>query len=53
MKPYVYYYQNDVTGEAIGRVLATSLDEAREYIMQIKQLSEQAVSELFIIKQVQ
>ena len=53
MKTYIYYYRQDVTCEPIGRVKATSLDEAREYVMQIKQLSEQAVLELFVIKRVQ
>ena len=53
MKTYIFYYHTDSKCEPIGRVMATSLDEAREFIMQIKQLTEQAVNELFVIKQVQ
>lgn len=53
MKTYIFYYRQDSKCEPIGRVMATSLDEAREYVMQIKQLTEQAVNELFVITQVQ
>ena len=52
MKTYIYYHRMDINCEPIGRVKATSLGEAREYVMQIKRLTEQAVLELFVIKRV-
>ena len=51
MKTYVYYYKSDSTNEIIGRVMATSLDEAREFIKQVKQLSIQDLDNLFEIKE--
>jgi hypothetical protein len=51
MKPYVYFYKSDSTNEVIGRVMATSLDEAREFIKQVKQLSIQDIDNLFEIKE--
>lgn len=51
MKTYVYYYKSDSTNEIIGRVMATSLDEAREFIKQVKQLSIQDIDNLFEIKE--
>jgi hypothetical protein len=51
MKTYVYFYKSDSTNEIIGRVMATSLDEAREFIKQVKQLSIQDVDNLFEIKE--
>jgi hypothetical protein len=50
MNAYVYYYKVDSSCEPIGRVMATSLYEALNYIMQIKQLSEESVTDLFEIK---
>lgn len=50
MSTYVYYYKVDSSCEPIGRVMATSLYEALNYIMQIKQLSEESVTALFEIK---
>jgi len=50
MNTYVYYYKIDSTCEPIGRVMATSLYEALNYIMQIKQLPEESVNYLFEIK---
>jgi hypothetical protein len=50
MNTYVYYYKVDSSCEPIGRVMATSLYEALNYIMQIKQLSEESVTALFEIK---
>jgi hypothetical protein len=50
METYIYYYKSDSKREPIGRVKATSLHEAREFIMKIKQLSEELVTELFEIK---
>jgi hypothetical protein len=50
MNTYVYYYKIDSSCEPIGRVMATSLYEALNYIMQIKQLSEESVTDLFEIK---
>ena len=52
MQTYIYYGRNDIKCEIIGRVMATSLDEARECIMQIKRLSASDVDELFVIKKV-
>jgi hypothetical protein len=51
MKTYVYFYKSDSTNEIIGRVMATSLDEAREFIKQVKQLSIEDVDNLFEIKE--
>jgi len=47
---YIYYYKTDSTKEPIGRVLATSLDEARQHVASIKQLDVMLVDELFVIK---
>lgn len=47
---YIYYYKNDTKCEALGRVMATSLDEARELISEKKALNENLISELFVIK---
>jgi hypothetical protein len=52
MSTYVFYYKSDSTCEPIGRVMATSLFEAREFIMKLKQLPEDAITELFEIKKV-
>ena len=52
MSTYVFYYKADPTCEPIGRVMATSLFEAREFIMKLKQLPENSITELFEIKQV-
>lgn len=45
---YVYHYKNDI--EIIGRVMATGLDDARKKISVIKQLTEDLIDELFVIK---
>jgi len=45
---YVYHYKNDI--EIIGRVMATSLDEARNQIAVIKHLTVDLMDELFVIK---
>jgi hypothetical protein len=50
MNTYVYYYKVDSSCEPIGRVMATSLYEALNYVMQIKQLSEESATDLFEIK---
>jgi hypothetical protein len=50
MNTYVYYYKVDSSCEPIGRVMATSLYEALNYVMKIKQLSEESVTDLFEIK---
>ena len=50
MNTYVYYYKVDSSCEPIGRVMATSLYEALNYVMKIKQLSEETVTDLFEIK---
>ena len=47
---YVFYYKTDSEREPIGRVMATSLDEAREMISEMKALSEDLIDELFVIK---
>jgi hypothetical protein len=50
MSTYVYYYKVDSSCEPIGRVMATSLYEALNYIAQAKQLTEESVNNLFVIK---
>ena len=47
---YIFYYKSDSKCEPIGRVMATSLDEAREMISEMKALSEDLIDELFVIK---
>ena len=47
---YIYYYKSDSNYEPIGRVMATSLDEARELISEKKGLEMKLISELFVIK---
>lgn len=48
---YIFYYKSDSKCEPISRVMATSLDEAREFIKQVKQLSIEDVDNLFEIKE--
>lgn len=50
---YVFYYKTDSECEPIGRVMATSLDEAREMISEMKALSEDLIDDLFIIKKLE
>jgi hypothetical protein len=50
---YVFYYKTDSDREPIGRVMATSLDEAREMISEVKALSEDLIDKLFIIKKLE
>ena len=50
---YIYYSKNDTKCEAIGRVMATSLDEARELISERKALDANIISELFVIKKLE
>ena len=50
---YVFYYKTDSEREPIGRVMATSLDEAREMISEIKALSEDIIDELLVIKRLE
>jgi len=47
---YIFHYKSDTKCEPIGRVMATSLDEAREMISEMKALSEELIDELFVIK---
>ena len=47
---YIFHYKTDTKCEPIGRVMATSLDEAREMISEMKALSEDLIDELFVIK---
>jgi len=47
---YIFYNKSDSKCEPIGRVMATSLDEAREMISEMKALSEDLIDELFVIK---
>jgi hypothetical protein len=51
MNTYTYSYHNDSKHEPIGRVHATSLDEARKQIAVIKQLQEEQCDMLFVINQ--
>jgi hypothetical protein len=50
---YIYYYKSDSDCEPIGRVMATSLDEARELSSEKKSLEMKLISELFVIKRLQ
>jgi hypothetical protein len=47
---YIFYYKNDIKCEPLGRVMATSLDDARNQISIIKQLTVNLIDELFVIK---
>jgi hypothetical protein len=47
---YIFYYKSDSKCEPISRVMATSLDEAREMISEMKALPEDLIDELFVIK---
>jgi hypothetical protein len=49
---YIFYYKVDSLCEPIGRVMATDLNEAREMIVQIKQLPKDVIDDLFEIKRV-
>ncbi len=51
MNTYTYSYRNDHNNEPIGRVQATSLEEARQQITVIKQLQPEQCDMLFVIKQ--
>lgn len=48
---YIFHFKLDSKCEPIGRVMATSLDEAREMISERKGLSEKLIDELFVIKE--
>ena len=50
MKTYIYYFKNDIECEPIGRVMATSLYEARELVMAKKQLDAEAFDALFVVE---
>lgn len=50
---YIYYFKVDTKCEALGRVMATSLDEARELISERKALDANIISELFVIKKLE
>jgi len=47
---YIFYYKNDAKCEPVGRVMATSLNDARNQISIIKQLAINLIDELFVIK---
>ena len=51
MKTFVYYSKTDKKCEPIGRVMATSLSEAREFVALQKHLTVHAIRELFVIKE--
>jgi hypothetical protein len=51
MKTFVYYSKTDKKCEPIGRVMATSLSEAREFVALRKQLTVDMIVELFVIKE--
>ena len=51
MKTFVYYSKTDKKCEPIGRVMATSLSEAREFVALQKQLTIELVAKLFVIKE--
>lgn len=46
---YIYYYKQDPSCEAIGRVMSSDLQNAREQIAIIKNLSIDLIDELFFI----
>jgi hypothetical protein len=50
MKTYAYYSKFDKTNEIMGRVTANDLQQAREFISQLKQLPIDEVLRLFEIK---
>lgn len=50
MSTFIYFYKTDSECEPIGRVMATSLYEARELVMQIKRLDEKSIDALFVIE---
>jgi hypothetical protein len=50
MQYYVFYSKSDSSFEPIGRVMATSLDDARIQISLIKQLSVDLIDDLFVIQ---
>ena len=47
---YVYFYRSDSSSEPIGRIQATSLDEARIHIAAIKRLNIEEFDRIFIVK---
>jgi len=47
---YIYYYKLDSNREPIGRVMATSLDDARIQISFIKRLPVNDIEQLFNIE---
>ena len=52
MNTYTYSYRTDSSNEPIGRVLATSLFEARVNISKVKRLDIDLIDELFRIKKI-
>lgn len=52
MDTFTYSYRKDSSNEPIGRVLATSLFEARGMISKIKRLDIDLVDGLFKIKKI-
>jgi len=52
MNTYIYSYRRDSSNEPIGRVLATSLFEARVNISKVKRLDIDLIDELFRIKKI-
>ena len=52
MNTYTYSYKRDSSNEPIGRVLATSLFEARVNISKVKRLDIDLVDDLFKIKKI-
>ena len=49
---YVYFYRSDSSSEPIGRIQATSLDEARIHIAAIKRLNIEEFDRVFIVRSV-
>ena len=52
MNTYTYSYRKDSSDEPIGRVLATSLFEARVNISKVKRLDIDLIDDLFKIKKI-
>lgn len=47
---YVFYAKLDSKREVIGRVMASSLNEARAMVSEWKALSEDLIDDLFVIE---
>ena len=53
MHKYKFSYKADSSGEVVGIVSATSLDNAIELIAELKRLSTQQIIELFNVERIE